>query len=76
MQLRLVDRIQVQKVAVRLGPKCRREQRGEEDQSAEGGSVVKRIQVQKVTVAPDIRYTRCALCRHESAAPCAQTPHT
>ena len=43
--------------------KGRREQRGEEDQSAEGGSVVKRTQVQKVAVAPAICYTRCALCR-------------
>jgi len=43
--------------------KGRREQRGEEDQSAEGGSVAKRIQVQKVAVAPAICYTRCALCR-------------
>jgi hypothetical protein len=31
MQLPLGDRIQVQKVAVRLGPKCRRENRGGND---------------------------------------------
>jgi hypothetical protein len=49
--------------------KGRREQRGEEDQSAEGGSVVKRTQVQKVAVAP-------AIPAAPSAAPCAQTPHT
>jgi hypothetical protein len=41
----------VQKVAVRLGPNGRREQRGEEDPSAEGGSVVKRAQVQSVSAA-------------------------
>ena len=49
--------------------KGRREQRGEEDQSAEGGSVAKRIQVQKVAVAP-------AIPAAPSAAPCTQTPHT
>ena len=49
--------------------KGRREQRGEEDQSAEGGSVAKRIQVQKVAVAP-------AIPAAPSAALCAQTPHT
>jgi hypothetical protein len=49
--------------------KCRREQRGEEDQSAEGGSVVKMIQVQKVAVTP-------AIPAAPSATPCTQTPHT
>jgi hypothetical protein len=50
MQLRLVDGIQMQKAAVRLGSKCGMEQRGEEDPSAESGSRT--------------RYIRCsALCR-------------